>query len=78
MQQWASTFIDGSFRFGMKTPMEQRPTPSGCELRFRPVGTPSAKTMEELDAGLPGQWATPGQDGGPLNCSKVRAFSWSS
>ncbi|CAK9111219.1 unnamed protein product [Durusdinium trenchii] len=51
VQQWASTFIDGSFRFGMKTPMEQRPTPSGCELRFRPVGTPSAKTMEELDEG---------------------------
>eukprot|EP00438_Fugacium_kawagutii_P002615 Skav201666 [mRNA] locus=scaffold641:301241:303117:+ [translate_table: standard] len=31
--------------------MEQRATPCGCELRFRPVGTPSAKTMEELDEG---------------------------
>lgn len=51
MQQWSSTFIDGSFRFGMKTPMEQKPTPAGCELRFRPVGTPTAKTMEELDEG---------------------------
>ena len=51
VQQWSSTFIDGSFRFGMKTPMEQKPTPAGCELRFRPVGTPTAKTMEELDEG---------------------------
>jgi hypothetical protein len=51
VQQWASTFIDGSFRFGMKTPMEQKPTAAGCELRFRPVGTPTAKMMDELDEG---------------------------
>ena len=36
--------------------MQQKPTAAGCELRFRPVGTPSAKTMDELDEGRAVGW----------------------
>ncbi|CAJ1461627.1 unnamed protein product [Effrenium voratum] len=52
VQQWADTFFSaGTSRFGVKTPVEQQKTASGCLLKFRPVGTPPARKFEELDEG---------------------------
>ncbi|CAE8586204.1 unnamed protein product [Polarella glacialis] len=55
VQQWAETFFGAdrgpAMRFGLKTAVEQRRTPSGCIFKFRPVDTPSGRLFEDLEYG---------------------------
>lgn len=56
-QEWASEWFgvsreaSGLLRFGLKTPVQIRKTPSGVVFKFRPLSTLSGRTFEDLEDG---------------------------
>lgn len=54
VQGWAAENFSEAARassLGIRTPLETRCTPAGIVFKFRPVGTPSGITFEELEQG---------------------------
>eukprot|EP00929_Paragymnodinium_shiwhaense_P003141 TRINITY_DN103565_c0_g1_i1.p1 TRINITY_DN103565_c0_g1~~TRINITY_DN103565_c0_g1_i1.p1 ORF type:complete len:545 (-),score=113.69 TRINITY_DN103565_c0_g1_i1:135-1733(-) len=54
VQSWAQEYFSAgkdTARFGLKTPVESKMTPSGVLFKFRPLSTPKGIEFDDLDAG---------------------------